>query len=128
MSKSTEAAVESKTFNSGTFSVTVTPSTTLAPSAIRKAVKLHGLTGAAASKAVKDFLSFQKTNFADAVLARNSKVGRLITRASGKDWLVSASMAANGRSFTIRADYTGSGSIAPKTVEEIDAAITALMG
>ena len=122
------AAVEGKTFRAGEFSIIVTPETTLAPSDIRKAVKLHGLTGADASKAVKDFLAFQRMNFADALLARNSKVGKLITHASSKDWLVSAAVAPNGRSFTLRADYTGLGSIAPRTVEEIDAALTALVG
>jgi len=120
------AAVEGKTFRAGEFSIIVTPETTLAPSDIRKAVKLHGLTGADASKAVKDFLAFQRVNFGKALVARNSKVGKLITLAGSKNWVVAARMTSNGRSFTLRADYTGSGSITPRTVAEITAALNSL--
>ena len=125
MSKSTAAAA-SKTFNSGSFSIVVTPETTLAPSEIRKAVKAHGLTGGDASKAVRDFLSFQRTNFGDALAARNSEYGKLLTLASGKDWVAKGTLASNGKSLTIRADYTGSGSISPRTVSEITRALETL--
>ena len=115
-----------KTFKAGTFTIDITPATTLAPSAFRRAVKEHGLKGAEASKACTDFLAWQRTNFADAIKARNDGFGSLITLASGKDWLVSARMAANGRSLTVRANFTGTGSIAPRTLDDMKRAIETL--